>query len=257
MKKTTISLLLIIALFSCKKDDHKNQRLFEGAKKDVHHGKAWTWIQLSKDGAPEQLGISIDDAVLNSVPTETTGTGEHHTHDNNVVLPLPAKALETTLFKTIGLDWNPAGHPPANVYTKPHFDFHFYTMTEAERLAAVDPTKLNADPALDYLPVNHIGVDPIPQMGKHWVDITSPELHPTNPAAFTQTFIYGSYDSKVTFYEPMITLDFLKTTRNFERVIPQPIKFKQSGYYPTKIRVVKHGGTTEIILDGFVKRQGS
>ncbi len=47
----------------------------------------------------------------------------------------------------------------------------------------------------------------VPQMGAHWVDVTSPEL---NGSTFAQTFIYGSYDGQVNFYEPMITLDFLK-----------------------------------------------
>ncbi|MGI8637700.1 MAG: hypothetical protein ACR2KZ_20055, partial [Segetibacter sp.] len=78
-------------------------------------------------------------------------------------------------------------------------------VSEAEVAAAADMTKLNADPTASYLPQNYFPGAPVPQMGKHFVDIASPEL---NGQPFTQTFIYGSYDSKVTFYEPMITLDF-------------------------------------------------
>jgi hypothetical protein len=55
----------------------------------------------------------------------------------------------------------------------------------------------------------------------------------------------------------MITLDFLKKTRKFERPIPVPAKFQKPGYYPTKMRVVKHDGVTEVLLDGFVKRNAS
>jgi hypothetical protein len=91
-------------------------------------------------------------------------------------------------------------------------------------------------------------------MGNHWIDTTSPEL---KGVPFTQTMILGSYDSKVIFYEPMITKAFLQTANNYERAIPQPAKFQQTGYYPTKLRVVKHDGVTEIILDGFVHRQAS
>ncbi|MCW3108253.1 MAG: hypothetical protein JWQ09_2759, partial [Segetibacter sp.] len=76
-----------------------------------------------------------------------------------------------------------------------------------------------------------------------------------NGQPFSQTFIYGTYDGKVTFYEPMITLAFLKSTTSFERAIPQPAKFKKAGYYPTKMRVTKHDGVTDIVLDGFVQRQ--
>ena len=116
-------------------------------------------------------------------------------------------------------------------------------------------TKLQNVPSTDYIPANHLAGDPVPMMGKHWVDLTSPEL--TGQAPFTQTFIYGTYDAKVVFYEPMITLNFLKTTTEFERPIPQPVKFKASGYYPTKMKIKRKRGTTEIVLDGFTYRQAS
>ena len=35
------------------------------------------------------------------------------------------------------------------------------------------------------------------------------------------------------------------------------IKVQKSGYYPTKLRVVKHDGVTEIVLDEFVYRTQS
>jgi hypothetical protein len=91
-------------------------------------------------------------------------------------------------------------------------------------------------------------------MGKHWIDVTSPELH---GVPFTQTFLYGSHDGQVVFYEPMITLDFLKQTTSFQRTIPQPSKFKVSGYYPTRMTINKEAGTTNISLEGFVYRQAS
>jgi hypothetical protein len=53
----------------------------------------------------------------------------------------------------------------------------------------------------------------------------------------------------------MITLAFLKATTTFERAIPQPVKFTKAGYYPAKMRVSKHDGVTDIVLDGFVQRQ--
>jgi len=123
-----------------------------------------------------------------------------------------------------------------------------------ERETYVDPAKLDASPEAAYIPANHLGVDPLPQMGKHFVDLAAPEL---NGQLFTQTFIFGSYDKKPIFWEPMITLEFLKNTTNFERSIPQPAKVMQTGYYPTKMRVTKDKGVTNIILEGFVKRQAS
>jgi len=252
MKKLLFVLAIGSFAVSCKKDGTADN-FFKGPVVQVHEGKAFTWVQLNKQGAPERVGVTITDEALNSVPEGGDGG---HGHENSYVLKFHEKA-GVTPFKHVWLNWNPAGHPPANIYTKPHFDIHYYMVASEERETYVDDAKLNADPAAGYMPANHLGVDPVPTMGKHWVDVTSPELNPTNPQPFTQTFIFGSYNSKVVFYEPMITKEFLKNTSNFERAIPQPAKVQQSGYYPTKMRVFKHDNVTEIILEGFVQRQAS
>ena len=253
MKK--VLLLFVSAatiLASCEKSSNEKGGIFKGPETNVHHGKAWTWIQLDEQEKPVKVAISINDAALNSVPTSEE-PGHGHSHDNNIVLNFHPKA-GVTPFKHVWLNWNPGGHPPANVYTLPHFDMHFYMVPSAERETYVDQAKLDAVPAPGYVPANHLGVDPIPAMGMHFVDLTAPEL---NGGVFTQTFIFGSYDRNLIFWEPMITLEFLKNTTNFERTLPQPAKFQKSGYYPTKMRVVKEGGVSNIILEGFVYRQAS
>lgn len=242
-----------LLLASCEKDkEDKKDGIFKGPEVTVHDGKAWTWLEINKQGIPERVAISINDRALNSVPIGTE-TGGGHSHENNFVLKFHPKA-DATIFKHVFLNWNPAGHPPAGIYNLPHFDIHYYTVSSEERDAMVDPAKLNADPDAAYLPANHIGADPVPQMGKHWVDVTSPEFA---GAPFTQTFIYGSNNKKVVFFEPMITLDFLKNTNSFVRDLPQPAKFEKAGYYPTKMRVEKANGVTNVILEGFVQRQAS
>jgi len=253
MKKMLLVAAAAAFLVSCKKDDEK-ENTFKGAVVQLHDGKAWSSVRLDKNGVPLQLAITVTEAALNSMPTEGD---EGHNHSNNLVLPLHPKASTATPFKFVGLDWNPAGHPPDNIYTLPHFDFHFYMVTQAEVAATVDLAKMNIHPAPEYIPQNYIPTDPVPQMGLHWVDITSPELDPNSGQSFTQTFIYGSNNGKLTFYEPMITLDFLRNSGNFERSIPQPAKVQQTGYYPTKMRIVKQGSETSVILDGFVLKQAS
>lgn len=243
---------VIVGLASCKKDDDTKGGIFKGPEASMHHGKAWTWIELNNLGVIERAAISINEAALNSVPVGH-GNGGGHQHDDNVILKFHPKA-EATIFKHAWLNWNPDGHPPAGVYSVPHFDLHYYMVSSEERQTFVDPAKLDLALTADYLPANYIGIDPVPTMGKHYVDVTSPEL---NGAPFTQTFIHGSYDGKLVFLEPMITLDFLKTTTNFVRTLPQPAKFQKSGYYPTKMRVSKANGVTNIILEAFVYRQAS
>ena len=126
------------------------------------------------------------------------------------------------------LDWNPMGHEPATVYDQPHFDFHFYTVTAAER-NAIDPTVLGASyqtkadnlPAENerygfYVPVSPPGapVASVPKMGVHWADLRAPELqavfgHPENARTFTTTFLHGTWDGRFIFDEPMVTRAFI------------------------------------------------
>lgn len=253
MKKLFILLTVSAAMLACEKDKTK-EGTFTSEKATLHGGKVWSSVKLNKEGKPEQLSIAIDDAAMNSVPVGQPT--DHIGHANNIILPIHKKGVENTPFKFIMVNWNSSGHEPENVYTSPHFDFHFYMTPSNEVMNYLDTTKLNHNiPAADYLPPAHISPAPgVPTMGKHWLDVTSPEL---SGAPFTQTFIYGSYDSKVVFLEPMITLDFLKNTTSFERQIPQPAKFKTAGFYPTKMKVIKANGITEIVLDGFVYRQAS
>lgn len=254
MKKTMLVLAMaLVGLASCKKDDSYKAGIFKGPEMDVYHGKAWTWIRINSSGIIDQAAISINDDALNSVKIGTGNGGGDHQHNDNVVLKFHPFA-DGSVFRHVWLNWNPDGHPPAGIYNKPHFDLHFYMVGSAERETFVDPLKLDASLTASYLPLNYIGVDPVPTMGKHYIDVTSPEL---NGQPFTQTFIHGSYDGKLVFLEPMITLDFLKTTTAFERSLPQPAKFQRSGYYPTKMKVTKANGVTNIILDAFVYRQAS
>lgn len=246
-------MILVVAastfVFACDKD--KSEKTFKSEETTVFGGKAWSTITV-KDDVPQQVSLVLNDAVLNTAPAGTPG--EMHNPANDFIIPLAPKALQTTLFKFIMLNWNPNGHEPEHIYTLPHFDMHFYETSANEVMAYTDQTKLDSEVPAGYIPANHISGPGIPMMGKHYIDATSGEL---NGQTFTQTFLYGSYDSKVVFYEPMITLDFLKNTTNFERSVPQPTKFEKTGYYPTRLKIVKHDGLTEIILSGFTKRQAS
>jgi hypothetical protein len=238
-------------IFACDKDKNKNKdKEYKSAETTLHNGKVWTSAKVDKNGKPVSVSIIVNDAAMNSVPLGQPS--DHMSPANNLLIPIAAES--GTPFKFAMVNWNSSGHEPDQVYTLPHFDFHFYTSTEAEVMNYMDETKLNAEPNAAYIPANHISGPGVPMMGKHYIDATSPELQ---GQTFTQTFLFGSYDSKVVFWEPMITQAFLKNTTQFERALPQPSKFQQAGYYPTKMKISRKDGVTEISLTDFVNRQAS
>lgn len=261
MKKILLFILVAgVVGFSSYISGSKRPQLLKGPEVQVHGGKAHSWIQLNKQGNPEKMGVALTDAALNSVPAGTGTEGHGHAAGNHWVMKLPAKA-GLTPFNHVSMHWNPNGHEPENIYTLPHFDFHFYTTTPEEVLEIgtyeADSVRFKNMPSAEYYPANYINpgaATAVPQMGGHFIDVTYGEFQGKK---FSEAFLFGSFDGKVTFYEPMITLEFLKNNSNYVRDIPQPAKVQKSGWYPTKMRVVKHDGITEVVLDQFVYRKQS
>jgi len=256
--KNLVLLLIVAAPFVAFKDPGNGEGpgIHKSAEVPFQKGKAWTWVERDNDNKPVRIGISFDDVAMNNLDA---GHGAHgHQHQNSLSMKFPSQADDLPFVHAL-LDWNPNGHEPAGIYDTPHFDFHFYLSTEEERkgipLYEQDSAKFLAYPSAGELPELYVPAPGgVPQMGTHWVDRTSGEL---NGQKFTQTFLYGSFDGKLTFYEPMITKAFLEANAKFERAIPVPVKFAKAGYYPTKMRVEKANGATNVILEGFVYRKQS
>ena len=170
-----------------------------------------------------------------------------------------------TPFTFLELNWNPSGHEPEGVYQDvPHFDFHFYTVPKSVRDGIVPGTpeftaKANRTPSPEYIPASNAILAPpgappaavaVPMMGVHWVDVRSHELQglfgrPEAYKPFTSTFIHGSWDGTLHFWEPMITRATILETRTSSDpavrdqviAIPTPAKYQTPGYYPTAYRI--------------------
>jgi hypothetical protein len=252
--KITFSMLLIMlfTLFSCQEDDkeefsaiNKNKQLDKTA---IGDGNLSLWLQSDKEDKPEKLSIIFSKKAFDNLPYTDDHMG------NEFLLKIDKPNIDLP-YDHVAVNWNPHGHPPANIYDKPHFDFHYYTIGEHERhmIAPNDP-KLNVHPTPEFLPAGYFPTDAVPMMGLHWVDPASPEL---SGAIFTHTFIYGSYDGNIAFLEPMVTLEYIKSKPNLKFPIKQPAAFKKAGYYPTEYGVFYDSQKDEysITLENFIYRQ--
>lgn len=222
---------------------------FSGHEVSIGDGKARSFVTISHTGVPAEIGIEMTNEALRGLPT--TGGTEY-------IIPLHHKAMEVTPFDHIGINWNSHGHEPQHVYDVPHFDFHFYKITLAEQRNITPGPLMEMLPPPGSMPPTYVPTPGgVPQMGKHWIDFTSPELDPVHPQPFTKTFIYGSYNSKVIFDEPMITLAVLQSGQFSSTIIPQPQSFMPANtYYPTMYNISKDNKSKKhfITLNNFVFR---
>ena len=239
----------------------------------VRLGQGFARTYVTFDGrnadVPVELGVALSESSMAGLPAPmnmASVNADPHAHVDfhEYILTLPEK--NNTPFKFVELDWNPGGHEPPGVYDIPHFDFHFYMIDKSVR-DGIDPAKLGKDafiamsgklPPEPERPEHYAALAPpgapvmaVPRMGTHWVDLRTPELQgmfgkPEAYLPFTTTFLHGSWDGQMIFWEPMITRAFIMERKTAaspaerDRVIelPQPKQYSPSGYYPKSYRIL-------------------
>ena len=189
----------------------------------VGNGRAVVYSETGVGGQASVIAIELDAAALEGLPAEGA----------RFSLSVPPGVSPV---KEVSLDWQPGGHPPPGIYNVPHFDMHFYFRTAAERAliggGPIDTTK----PAVQFVPAGYVG-DPasVPGDGTHYSNPAAPEF---NGEPFTNTFIYGFFEGQMTFYEPMVTLSYLRIKPVDDvRPVSQPQAWQARGYYPQSYRV--------------------
>ena len=225
----------------------KKSQTFYGPSVTVGNGSARAWVMLDPAGKPASVGINFSEQALQGLPDQVVEN----------VLELPSQASQT-LYKHFTFGWNPHGHPPMDAYGLPHFDIHFYMISDQERMAipGLNPPAMDAAPEAKYIPANYVQLPGlVPMMGAHWVDMLSSEY---TGHKFTKTFIYGTLKKEVIFLEPMITREYLLTKPNEAIAIRQPAAYQKSGYYPLNYSINYNSTSKEysVTLNNFTYRHG-
>lgn len=214
------------------------------------NGSARSWAVLDSNGVVTSIGLTMNQAALDAYAADNA------TSMTAFKLPTEATGLA---YNHISVDWNPLGHEPAHIYDLPHFDFHFYTITETERhaITGTDSATMYKAPDTMYVPAAYM-MGPgtgVPMMGAHWVDLMAPELDPNAHHTFDKTFIYGYYNGSLVFMEPMISMAYLQSKPYVTVPVRLPAKFAKAGYYGTSygIKYDEAKGEYTISLDGMQK----
>lgn len=280
MPKKILVLGSLFFLFSCSQDEMSSTDLqenvslsftakmsanklvvFKGPQVALGYGKVRSWISVDSNGHPSEIGIEMTPEAFKNLETDNSKTlpPEHAT----IIVPFHHKGTQLTPFNHVGLNWNPQGHEPLGIFDVPHFDIHFYMISAEEQLAipAWSPetdAAFNNYPPMGYMPADY-GTPPGPataeaQMGKHWLPVNLGAYLP-----FSKIMVYGTYNGKFIFVEPMITLDYLLSDVPFNDNYSQPEHFEKAGNYPTKYNIYHDAvtGNTYVTLSDFVARSAT
>lgn len=220
--------------------------------------EARSWVRLADDGTLEAIGVTFGaDALDRLLAAHTPSDDPMH---GMFELPLDLPDVDGLPFDHVTLDWNPAGHEPPGLFDKPHVDVHFYLLSAAERDAITpsDPdwaAKLAAMPDEAYVPTGYVPTPGgVPRMGAHWIDTADPTYAPGG--TFTEVLIYGFYDGRMGFVEPMLTQAFVASRAAVDEPIAQPTRYPAVGYFPTRYTSAYDAAAGEytVALEGLVYR---
>lgn len=261
-------LSLVTALTLLGAADLAAQQIRYGPESPLGEGTARTYLAVDPDGRPSELGFALSETAMATLPD----LADKPDHEAFVVVDLELPEGSPAQFRFASMDWNPRGHIPPGIYTVPHFDFHFYTVDPATR-DAIMPGESDAPgetgdfagtafeqrgmmtPEAGWLPAHYVnpGGTTVPMMGGHWIDPGSHEFH---GEPFDKTFIYGTWDGQVIFWEPMITKAFIESKPESPYQIAAPEKVPQPGWYPSSYLVRYDANAKEyrIALTGFAER---
>jgi len=222
--RTMPAVLLALAVGACKGEEQPVA--VKGACADVFTGQVCTWATTKGKNLVE-AGAVVPLASIENAPADQAMAWPPVAA---AAIDMPDPVGQQGGLNHLTMYWEPGGHPPGAFMT-PHFDFHFYSITAAER-AAMDckdlskPASLPAGYSLPDMPLppemaKMIGVPTltglcVPQMGMHSVLTTEME----RKDAFNGSMVVGYYKGKPIFIEPMISKAMLMEKKSFDLPIP-------------------------------------
>jgi uncharacterized protein len=219
--------------------------VYTGAPVAVGNGTARVVVTINGMNEPESVSVVLTRDALQGLPQVQ---GEQMVWEYS--LPMPDTGPRTG-YDHVVLDWNPAGHIPDGVYTVPHFDVHFYLISNGEREAITfhgesrELAMTAPDPQL--VPAGYV-VPPdtaVDRMGMHGLD---PAGHEFQGQPFSHNFIYGYYKGELMFVEPMVSLAFLESLPEMTSPVKQPQRYSYPAWYPATYRIGFDAGKGEYTI---------
>jgi hypothetical protein len=210
-------------------------RTVQGECTDVFGASVCTWATMDGD-AVMAFGATVPLAVAERAPHDMEMAWPPVA---NAVVRMPAEVTAATGVDHLTVYWEPHGHPPG-AYLTPHFDFHFYNISTATRVAidctdATKPAALPADYGMIDLEVPDLGVLVglcVPEMGMHTLLASEME----SDRIFDGTMVIGFYHGSPIFFEPMIARDMLLRRQSFELPMPAVTGLPAGVRYPQRFR---------------------
>jgi hypothetical protein len=252
MRTTLVVSVLLLAASACGTTKPAGPKEIAGDCQPAYGASICTWAEMA-DNQLVAFGATIPLVTIDSAPHEMAMVWPPVPA---AVIRLPEQARTAVGVDHLSFFWEAHGHPPASFMT-PHFDFHFYVISDSAR-EAIDcsnktkPSAIPADYTLPDVDIPQLGMLTglcVPKMGMHAI-----EGNVANAAtSMTGSMVYGYYAQKPIFYEPMISRAMLQERRSFTLPVPPQGNLPAGVKYPTRFEAVYDSTTPayRFVFTGF------
>ncbi len=227
----------VLILWACAASAFAKPRKFTEGPCSVLFGVRVCSFYQMRSGKVSEFGLTVPLAAIQRAPANPPMNWPPR---QDAVIPFAPEVEAQTGFTFADIYAEAHGHPP-QAYMSPHFDFHFYFISQHE-LEGVDckdsskPSALPAGYALPDITVPSIGELTglcVPLMGMHAV----PDADLTAAAPWAASMLVGYYSQKPIFLEPMVSSARLLEQHGFSLAIPR-IEPTAHVRYPKRFRAV-------------------
>jgi hypothetical protein len=184
-------------------------------------------VRNSETGDVEQVALALDMDTIAALETDIDGLEVAHAYvpidnDDGDVFPI-----------LIDIGHNKIGHPPFGVWTVPHFDVHFYALTE-EQVTAVTCAD---QPVVDdeKIPDGFIIGECVDQMGVHSYQPRAEDAIDPEPLADKKADVIIGYDKgELTFIEPMLFAEPVFAGEALDADVGRPAQLGRETLWPAR-----------------------
>ncbi len=244
-------------------------------------GNVQTYMQINPDGTPYAYGITFPESTLEDLPGKDQPNDFQNCFDadeNGIIsekecvgghfrfLFYPKNKLKNPI-QWSSFSYHPIGRLPPGIFDVPLFEFR----SNLKDFFETNSIKLGPCPGLincedyalaakevpeKYLPKGYTSINIIEgKVGNLLVNTYGSEFDPKKK--FRNSFILGSFNGKISFFEVMVSLDVLNEKKSGCLPIMQAESYEQIGYYPTKycIKFWEEKKQFFVSLESFVRKR--
>lgn len=234
--------------------DAQGVRVIWGESSIIDGARLTTWALVSPhDNSVLAVGGSMSIRLFENQPQEPGP----YPAGAVASLDFPELVQATTYFNHLEIHSNPHGHPTSpfaadpNHFRVPHFDFHFYTVSEEAVWAVPGQAPPLPPVSADHLPAGYAQAGPSEaQMGRHSQSFS--ELAKTGPFSAAMIAGFTTDGTQMSFIEPMVNRDTLLARQDFTLDVPMPQTFGRDTLYPTQFQASYQGSAYHFVFSDFV-----